>query len=145
MTTATFSTQRVDPYNPPTEHLQLQQENPISRVQLTDGRTMWAVTKHADVRAVLGDARFSSDRALPGHPMNRGDAWVRELKQLIEMDPPDHTQQRVRVMGEFTVKKIAAMRPRIVGDRRVDDRRDARVGLRGRPRRPRSRCRCRPS
>ena len=115
MTTATLSTQRVDPYNPPAEHLQLQQENPISQVQLTDGRTMWAVTKHADVRAVLGDARFSSDRALPGHPMNRGGyAGSAKLKQLIEMDPPDHTQQRVRVMGEFTVKKIAAMRPRIV-------------------------------
>jgi cytochrome P450 len=47
--------------------------------------------------------------------MNRGGyAGSAKLKQLIEMDPPDHTQQRVRVMGEFTVKKIAAMRPRIV-------------------------------
>ena len=113
MTTATFSTQRVDPYAPPAEHLRLQQEDPVSRVPWRDGSTIWAVTRHADVRAVLGDARFSSDRSLPGHPMNAGYTSAAKLKNLIEMDPPDHTAQRVRVMGEFTVKKIAGMRPRI--------------------------------
>lgn len=61
---------------------------------------------------MLSDARFSSDRSLPGHPT--GQAYVPgSLKQLIEMDPPEHTTARSRVMNEFTVKKIAAMRPRI--------------------------------
>ena len=114
MPTTSFSTQRVDPYNPPAEHLRLQQEEPVSQVPWRDGRTIWAITKHADVRAVLSDARFSSDRSLPGHPTNMGYAPGHKLKQLIEMDPPEHPAARGRVMGEFTVKKIAAMRPRIV-------------------------------
>jgi len=113
MTTATFSMQRVDPYNPPAEHLRLQQEDSIAQVPWANTGTIWAITKHADVRAVLGDARFSSDRTLPGHPMNSGYATGSDLKQLIAMDPPEHTQHRLRVMGEFTVKKIAALRPRI--------------------------------
>lgn len=113
MTTATFSTQRVDPYTPPAEHLRLQQEEPVSQVPWRNDTRIWAVTRHADVRAVLGDARFSSDRSLPGHPTFAGYTSASKLKNLIEMDPPEHTQQRVRVMGEFTVKKIAAMRPRI--------------------------------
>jgi cytochrome P450 len=112
MTTATFSMQRIDPYRPPAEHLRLQQEDPISKVPWRDG-TIWAITKHADVRTVLGDTRFSSDRSLPGHPTNAGYTSAHQLKNLIEMDPPEHTQQRVRVMNEFTVKKIGAMRPRI--------------------------------
>ncbi|MFH8249048.1 cytochrome P450 [Microbacterium sp. B2969] len=122
MTTATFSTQRVDPYNPPAELARLQREDPVSRVPWRDG-FIWAVTKHADVRTVLGDARFSSDRSLPGHPMNAGYTSAAKLKNLIEMDPPDHTRQRVRVMGEFTVKKIAGMRPRIeqIVESAIDD------------------------
>jgi cytochrome P450 len=113
MTTASFSTQRIDPYHPPAEHLRLQQEEPVSQVPWRGDGRIWAVTKHADVRAVLGDARFSSDRSLPGHPTNLGYASGNKLKQIIEMDPPEHTSHRGRVMGEFTVKKVAAMRPRI--------------------------------
>ncbi|MWB97563.1 cytochrome P450 [Agromyces seonyuensis] len=113
MTTATFSTQRVDPYNPPAEHLRLQREAPVSQVPWRNDTTIWAITKHADVRTVLGDARFSSDRSLPGHPTFAGYTSASKLKNLIEMDPPEHTAQRVRIMGEFTVKKIGLMRPRI--------------------------------
>ncbi|MBO0909822.1 cytochrome P450 [Arthrobacter sunyaminii] len=109
--TNSFSTQRIDPYTPPAEHLRLQAENPVAQVAWGDGK-IWAITKHADVRAMLSDARFSSDRSLPGHPTGR--AYVPgSLRQLIEMDPPEHTTARSRIMNEFTVKKIAAMRPRI--------------------------------
>lgn len=114
MTTTTFSTRRVDPYNPPAEHVRMQRENPVSQVGWREDGKIWAITRHADVRAVLADARFSSDRSLPGHPTGIAYASGSTLKQLIEMDPPDHTAARVRVMREFTVKKIAAMRPRIV-------------------------------
>ncbi|MER6205922.1 cytochrome P450 [Streptomyces sp. NPDC001642] len=33
--------------------------------------------------------------------------------QLIEMDPPDHTKLRRSVVGEFTVARLAAWRPRV--------------------------------
>ncbi|WP_394554797.1 cytochrome P450 [Agromyces sp. MMS24-JH15] len=111
-TTTTFSMQRVDPYSPPLEHLRIQRESPISQVQWRE-RPLWVITKHADARTMLGDTRFSSDRSLPGHPTNAGYTSAAKLKNLIEMDPPEHTQQRGRIMNEFTVKKIAAMRPRV--------------------------------
>lgn len=111
MTTPNLSTRRVDPYNPPAEHARLQEEQPVSQVGWREDRKIWAITKHSDVRAVLSDARFSSDRSLPGHPTNIGYAPGDKLKQLIEMDPPEHTTARGRVMGEFTVRKVAAMRP----------------------------------
>lgn len=113
MTKTTFSMQRVDPYNPPVEHRTLQAEQPVARLDWR-GVPLWAVTKHEDVRALLGDARFSSDRSLPNHPAGQGYVPGARLKQLIEMDPPEHTSARTRVMGEFTVRKIAAMRPRVV-------------------------------
>jgi cytochrome P450 len=123
MTTATFSIQRIDPYSPPAEHRRLQAEEPVARVPWRNDSEIWAVARHADVRAVLGDARFSSDRSLPGHPTFAGYTSASKLKNLIEMDPPEHTRQRVRIMGEFTVKKIAAMRPRI--EQIVDETIDA--------------------
>lgn len=113
MATTAFSTQRMDPYSPPPEHLRLQEVEPVSQVGWQNDGKIWAITKHADVRAVLSDSRFSSDRTLPGHPTNLGYAPGNKLKQLIEMDPPEHTEARGRVMGEFTLKKISAMRPRI--------------------------------
>ncbi len=91
----------------------MQNECPVSHVDWQGGGKIWAVTKHADVRAVLADARFSSDRSLPGHPLNQVYVAGNQLKQLIEMDPPEHTEARVRVMREFTVRRIAAMRPRL--------------------------------
>lgn len=113
-TTTPFSTRRVDPYNPPADHVRMQQESPVTQVDWINGGKIWTITKYADVRAVLSDARFSSDRSLPGHPTGIAYQAGRKLKQLIEMDPPEHTEARNRVMREFSVKKISAMRPRIV-------------------------------
>jgi cytochrome P450 len=114
-TTATPSaleTRRTDPYSPPEQHLDLQRDEPVAQLAWRD-RTVWAVTKHADVRAMLGDVRFSSDRSDPRHPSHGGYRPGAHKGSLIEIDPPEHTAIRARVMNEFTVKKIAAKRPRI--------------------------------
>ncbi|HEX5292660.1 MAG TPA: cytochrome P450, partial [Streptosporangiaceae bacterium] len=54
------------PFAPPAEYQQLRDESPVSRVTLRNGRPAWAVARHEDIRALLGDPRFSSDRAHPG-------------------------------------------------------------------------------
>ncbi|ROO87437.1 cytochrome P450 [Actinocorallia herbida] len=112
MTKATISLRRPDPYNPPKEHVELQAEAPISRVKLTDGRELWLLTRHEHVRAMLSDTRFSSDRRDPRHP-SHSPYMSGHRQQLIEMDPPDHTQLRRSIVGEFTVTRLAAWRPRI--------------------------------
>ncbi|MCX4816298.1 cytochrome P450 [Streptomyces sp. NBC_01239] len=113
MATPTISLDRPDPYQPPQSHLQLQSDAPISWVRLPDGRQLWVLTRHEDVRTMLGDKRFSSDRRDPRHPSHTPYMGPDHRPQLIEMDPPDHTELRRSVVGEFTVARLAAWRPRI--------------------------------
>jgi cytochrome P450 len=46
----------------------LREESPVSQVVLPSGRTAWAVTRYEDIRAMLTDPRFSSDRREQGFP-----------------------------------------------------------------------------
>ena len=59
---------RSCPFAPPAEYQRRREEAPASRVTLPNGRPAWAVTRHEDVRALLTDPRFSSDRSNPASP-----------------------------------------------------------------------------
>ncbi|MFF1832117.1 cytochrome P450 [Paenarthrobacter sp. NPDC058040] len=113
MTVNAIQTRRVNPYSPPAEHLELQGEEAVAFLDWRDGRKAWAITKHADVRTMLSDVRFSSDRSLPDHPAHGGYVPGAHKGAIIAIDPPEHSTIRARVMNEFTVKKISLMRPRI--------------------------------
>ena len=106
---------RSCPYAPPEEHRRLREEEPISRVTLPSGSEAWALTRLEDVRTMLTDPRFSSDRANPGFPLLvTGQRRVAGFRaSLISMDPPEHGPARRAVVGEFTVKRMNALRPRI--------------------------------
>jgi cytochrome P450 len=113
---ATFPIPRTCPFSPPAEYTELQERAPVSRVTLPTGATAWVLTRHADIRAMLTDPRFSSDRANPGFPVlvegqNRVAATF--PPSLISMDPPVHGPARRAVVGEFTVRRMEALRPRI--------------------------------
>ncbi|KLU11471.1 cytochrome P450 [Kocuria sp. SM24M-10] len=112
---------RQCPYAPPPEHLRLRDEQPVARVRLPSGMTVWALTRHEDIRAMLTDPRFSSDRNRPGFPAFTHDPIPVSLS-LLGMDPPEHGPARRAVMGEFTLKRITALHPRIqqIVDERVD-------------------------
>jgi cytochrome P450 len=65
---------------------------------------------------VLTDPSFSADRLHPDFPNPTG----RRIRQsgsfqpsLISMDAPEHGPARRAVLGEFTVKRLASLRPRI--------------------------------
>jgi cytochrome P450 len=112
---STFPMQRTCPFSPPVEYSELREKTPIARALLPSGQHAWLVTRHADVRAVLTDPRFSSDRRHPDFPRmikfpQRGSNFT---PSLIGMDPPEHGPARRAVVGEFTVKRIQALRPRI--------------------------------
>lgn len=112
---------RQCPYAPPPEHLQLRDEAPISRVTLPTGMTVWALTRHEDIRAMLADPRFSSDRNHPEFPAFTHETIPVSLS-LLGMDPPAHGPARRAVMGEFTLKRITALGPRIqqIVDERIE-------------------------
>lgn len=92
---------------------------PISKLDLPFGPNAWLVTGHAEARAVLTDGvSYSTDiRHLLGQ------AAKDETGGLGFTDPPDHTRLRKILTPEFTMRRLARLRPTI--DQIVDDRLDA--------------------
>jgi cytochrome P450 len=120
-----LSLTRTCPYAPPAEHVRLRTEAPISRVTLASGQQAWAMTRLEDIRTMLSDPRFSSDRTHPGYPwLLPGPRMIPSdfRPSLLWMDPPEHGPARRAVVGEFTVKRMAALRPRIqqIVDEHID-------------------------
>lgn len=120
MTTAEkheFPMARTCPFAPPPAYEEIREQEPVSRVRLPDGGWAWVVSRHEDVRTVLNDRRFSADRQHPDFPaLVEGEAASRrpdEERFLIAMDPPEHGPARRAVLGEFTVRRLEALRPRI--------------------------------
>ncbi|WP_410599452.1 cytochrome P450 [Amycolatopsis sp. lyj-90] len=122
-----FPMTRADgcPLDPAPELTRRAELEPVSRVRLWDGSTPWLITRHADVRAVLADPRVSVDATRPAFPHTNAVSKARDtrMKTLMQMDAPEHTAQRRLLTPEFTIKKMAALRPRI--QRIVDDLIDA--------------------
>ncbi|MFE6055937.1 cytochrome P450 [Kitasatospora sp. NPDC056446] len=103
------------PFAPPPVYSQARQEEPVTRISLWDGSTSWLVTRHEDVKAVLADARFSSDSNRPGFPFISAGARQLSTGQptFIRMDDPEHARLRRMLTGEFMIKKVEALRPEI--------------------------------
>ncbi|HVV20137.1 MAG TPA: cytochrome P450, partial [Pseudonocardiaceae bacterium] len=111
-----FPLTRTCPFAPPPEYQQIREEEPITKVGLPDGRHAWVVTKHEHVRQVLNDPRFSADRQHPDFPsLIAGGRFRRpqDERTMISMDAPEHGPARRAVLGEFTVRRVEALRPRI--------------------------------
>jgi cytochrome P450 len=80
----------------------------------------WLVTRHADVMAVLGDHRFSAARIgtdlswLPDDALATAGPVYRALaRQILFLDPPDHTRIRALVNKAFTPRRVEIMRAHI--------------------------------
>jgi pentalenic acid synthase len=110
-----YPMKRTCPYHPPAGYERYRANGPVSRARLYDGRKAWLVTGHEQTRQVLLDAKtFSSERQHPDYPAiaPRFEA-ARKVRNLIGMDPPEHTAQRQVLMSSFTARRITALRPRI--------------------------------
>ncbi|WP_328609237.1 cytochrome P450 [Amycolatopsis sp. NBC_00345] len=100
------------------EYERLREQGIISKVPTVDGGETWWATDRADVKAILADRRFSSDRSNPGFPLMLRDPEVRRQNRnqppmMISMDGAEHAEARRAVLGEFTVKRLAGLRPRV--------------------------------
>ncbi|MEU2337709.1 cytochrome P450 [Streptomyces sp. NPDC006654] len=106
---------RTCPYHPPSAYDPLREERPLSRATLFDGRPVWMVTGHATARALLSDARLSSDRRRPAFPMpTERAAGIRDRRiALLGTDDPEHQTKRRMMIPAFTVKRATRMRPSI--------------------------------
>lgn len=110
-----FPQNRTCPYHPPQSYEPLRDARPLTHVTLYDGRSVWAVTGHAAARELLADSRLSTDRRTVGFPATTERfAAVRNRRvALLGVDDPVHNTQRRMLIPSFSVKRIAALRPRI--------------------------------
>ncbi|AGL16505.1 cytochrome P450 [Actinoplanes sp. N902-109] len=99
----------------------LRDSGPVTRVDLLNGAHAWFVTGYDEVRAVLGDPRFSSDRLRHPNALSMSPEEVaargaqappaepvpeRKDGMFIFMDAPQHPRLRRLLSGQFTVRRM---------------------------------------
>nr|WP_042193502.1 cytochrome P450 [Kibdelosporangium sp. MJ126-NF4]CTQ89606.1 putative cytochrome P450 hydroxylase [Kibdelosporangium sp. MJ126-NF4] len=100
---------RTCPFDPPAE---LTDRPAVSRLRFGDGSLGWVVTTHAESRKVLSDPRFSARGEIVRSPI-RPTAMPASPGSFAFMDPPEHTRYRKLLTGQFTVRRMRLLEPRI--------------------------------
>ncbi|QUQ65279.1 cytochrome P450 [Kutzneria sp. CA-103260] len=93
--------------DPPQALAELRASAPIHKVQLAGGGEAWLVTRHADVRALLGNPAFGTQ--YPGSMPATDDSNLAAGFMFLK-DPPEHTRLRKSVSRAFTTRRIAELR-----------------------------------
>ncbi|MGW4497941.1 cytochrome P450 [Micromonospora sp. NPDC004336] len=91
-------------------YARLRRDEPLTRIRMPFGEPAWLATRHADVRTVLGDPRFSRAASV-GRDEPRNSARQQDTG-ILSMDPPEHTRLRRLVAKAFTARRVEALRPR---------------------------------
>ncbi|EGJ74217.1 PlaO5 [Streptomyces sp. Tu6071] len=99
-------------YTVPKQVNDMWREKPVRRFSMRDGREAWLVTGRAEVRTVLADPRFSRVEARRLDAV-MSPAVIFTRPGILDMDPPEHTRLRRLVAGEFSARRMRALRPRI--------------------------------
>ncbi|MEW9527528.1 cytochrome P450 [Microbispora sp. NPDC049125] len=114
---ASFPTARERIFDPPDELRRLREEAPLHRMTYADGHEGWLVTGYAAVRAILADPRFSSRPEQLHSPIPQRAARPEDMSVppgfFIRTDPPEHTRYRRLLTGQFTVRRMKLLEPRI--------------------------------
>jgi cytochrome P450 len=94
-------------------------DSPPQRVCYPGGKQRWLVTRHEDVKALMSDPRISRDGDGLGELLSEdsdddpyeGYGWM--YRNVLYLDPPDHTRLRRLVSKAFTPRAVEWLRPRI--------------------------------
>ncbi|WP_308191041.1 cytochrome P450 [Pseudonocardia terrae] len=103
----------------------------MSRVELANGKAVWMITALDDVRQILAHPAMSNDRRAHANALmtlseeERAKLFDERARagQMLAMDPPEHTRLRRMVVGQFTLRRMRSLTPRITEI--VDERLDA--------------------
>jgi cytochrome P450 len=122
---AAFPVPRRCPFAPPAEYAQLRDEQAISKVSLRGVQETWWVSRYAEAREILADhRRFLSDKRRGDFPLVNASPTLRERfhsepPSMMGMDGAEHLAARRAFIGEFTVRRLNALQPRV--QKIVDD------------------------
>ena len=116
---------KADPF-PILAHLR--RDEPVYRATLPDKTPVWLVTRYEDVHSLLRDGRFAKSRYNAMTPEQlRKQPWVPSMfrpleRNMLDVDPPDHTRLRGLVHKAFTPRLIDQMQRRVqtVADELLD-------------------------
>ncbi|MFJ5685874.1 cytochrome P450 [Streptomyces sp. NPDC093099] len=101
------------PFDPPAEQAGWLESPGLQRARLR-GEPVWVVSRFADIRQALTDPRISADSTRPGFPQAQALSSFEGAPQSFpRMDDPEHARLRRMLSGDFTVKKVDQLRPRI--------------------------------
>ena len=96
----------------------LRAADPVYRTTLPDKTPVWLLTRYDDVTALLRDERFTKNRrrALTTEQLRKL-PWTPPMfrpleRNMLDLDPPDHTRLRALVHKAFTPTLIEQMRSR---------------------------------
>jgi cytochrome P450 PksS len=105
--------------NPYSFYARLRNESPVCRMTLPTRESAWLISRYDDVVKVLKDDRFVKNPANALTPEQiRRQPWFRKMfkplkRNMLDLDPPDHTRFRALVSKAFTPRLIEQMRDRI--------------------------------
>ncbi|RPK82848.1 Pentalenic acid synthase [Streptomyces sp. ADI98-12] len=112
---------------PLSQYAEHRKRNGLVQTHLPNGRPIWLVTRHEDVRAVLTHPRISANPDNEGFPNVGETMGVPKQEQIpgwfVGLDSPEHDRFRKVLIPEFTVRRVRELRPAI--ERTVDERIDA--------------------
>ncbi|MFF2569388.1 cytochrome P450 [Streptomyces sp. NPDC058084] len=97
----------ADPYP---YYAKLREAGPVHEVVTPDGMPAWLVVGYEEGRAALADQRLSKSFSAFDLPLPEEEIIG---PHLLIVDPPDHTRLRKLVTGEFTGRRVEALRPRV--------------------------------
>ncbi|MGH7637407.1 MAG: cytochrome P450 family protein [Gemmatimonadaceae bacterium] len=104
--------------NPYPVYRRLRSETPVVRVRLPTGEWAWLVTRYLDVVHVLTNDAFGKDPATRAGRRDSKPWWMPSIlgplqRNMLDVDPPDHTRLRALVHRAFTPHRVQQMRNRI--------------------------------
>ena len=97
----------------------LRTSEPVYRTALPDKTPVWLLTRYEDVHAMLKDGHFAKNRRSALTPEQlRKLPWVPPMfrpleRNMLDLDPPDHTRLRALVHKAFTPGLVERMRGRV--------------------------------
>jgi len=99
-------------------YARLRREAPVHPVTLPDRQRAWLVTRYDDVLSVLKDERLVKDRLNVASDKQQRAPWMPAMfrplsRNMLDVDPPDHTRLRALVQRAFTPRLVDELRPRV--------------------------------